>query len=973
MKNQHGPQPTEKTIDQSLLDFQIFEGHSGAVVSVLLMPDGEHIVSGSQDGILKIWSLKNRACIRTMKALDPVLGLAVTPNGSHILSGHGDGRLRIWEPNSGKCSAKINAHTDFLSTVAVTHDGQRVVTGSWDRTIRTWSSNSMAPLVTMKGHTDAVNRLVVTPDGKYVISASDDSTARVWNLRTGDCISLLEGHTEPVLSVLSCDNNIAITCSRDRTLKVWNLAVGACLATFEGHTESVNTAALTLDGQRVISGSSDGMLKVWDLASGTCLGSLEGQAQTIWSLVMIDAEHVLYAAGDKIIRELRLPSLRLAKIEDSARYTNAKIVLVGRTGAGKTGLALRLTERRWEPTESTFGLGVRKLDLPPDPEMRDLEREIWLWDFAGQPDYRLIHQLFMDETALGLLVFDPQEDNPFEEVGYWDKALAVAGNPASKILVAARCDRGGVTVSDAKLERFCQEHGITEFIETSAKTGKGCPELVDAITKYIPWDRLPWTSTSALFKDIREGLIKIKNDISSRGASTVLFRMSELCERLQSAMGLSFEEQELRAVVGLLSSQGLVQVLSFGDFILLQPEQLNIYASAVIRVAREHIDEIGCVRELDVLEARIDFKDMRRLRESDERILLRAVTQTFLGKALCLRQETPAGEQLVFPSHFRRDKPDLPDHPSIFLTYGFLGPVDEIYATLVVRLHYSDLFELKDLWKDAADFVTPSGKRVGLKLDKKEEGKAEITVYFEPGVPDDTRVSFLKYIHEHLLRRARDVSRVRSYVCPHCNESVEGTKAIQRRIQSGLSSIVCQFCEEEIPLFDLIEKKFASDVFLRKAREMDEQADINLDKESLELILVGHAFAIAAEAGQIFRPTPNSDWGIDGEIEFKDHRGQASGRRVYLQLKSGDSHLSRRKGSGKEVFTIKNPRHATYWREHAYPVMLVIRTSDGVIRWMNVTDYLKERGPGRVGSIVFEGESFTASNVLRLRDSTLMS
>jgi Domain of unknown function (DUF4365) len=105
---------------------------------------------------------------------------------------------------------------------------------------------------------------------------------------------------------------------------------------------------------------------------------------------------------------------------------------------------------------------------------------------------------------------------------------------------------------------------------------------------------------------------------------------------------------------------------------------------------------------------------------------------------------------------------------------------------------------------------------------------------------------------------------------------------------------------------------------------MDEQVRINLDNESRELILVGHATAIAAEAGHIFRPVTWADWGIDGEIEFKNDKGQASGKRVYVQLKSGDSYIYKRRSDDKEIFTIKNLRHAKYWLSQAYPVMLVI-------------------------------------------------
>jgi hypothetical protein len=144
-----------------------------------------------------------------------------------------------------------------------------------------------------------------------------------------------------------------------------------------------------------------------------------------------------------------------------------------------------------------------------------------------------------------------------------------------------------------------------------------------------------------------------------------------------------------------------------------------------------------------------------------------------------------------------------------------------------------------------------------------------------------------------------------------------------------------------------------------------------IDNDSREQILRGEVTTITGMAGQIFRPTPNADNGIDGEVEFKDYQNQASGKRVYLQLKSGDSHLKRRQRDGKEIFAIKKARHAEYWTCQAYPVMLVIRTSDGSIRWMDITAYLKACGHKLPTQIVFEGDPFTPENLLKLRDSLI--
>jgi small GTP-binding protein len=905
----------------------VCKAHSRGAKAVALTPDGRYAVSAGRDQMLRRWDLDTRACLVTLEGhTDSVETVAVTPDGRQAVSGSLDQTLRLWDPTTGKCLATLWGHTSAVHSVALVAGGCQAISASADRTLRLWDLGTGVCLATLEGHTDGVNGVAVTPDGRRAISASTDRTLRLWDLGTGVCVATLEGHTDRVNGVaVTPDGRRAISASADKTLRLWDLGTGVCLATLEGHTDRVNGVAVTPDGRRTISGSDDNTLRLWDL---------------------------------------RLKAPPSESDATSARYSNAKVVLVGDSGVGKTGLALRLAENRWEATESTHGMRVYQLKLPKSHTEADIEREVWLWDFAGQPDYRLIHQLYMDETALGVVVFDPQDDNPFESLGHWEKALraAVKHEPA-KLLVAGRCDRGGITVSKRKFQEFRKKHGFLELLTTAAKTGEGCEQLVEKIAWHIPWDRLPWTATTRLFKTLKDAIVRLK------GEGTAIIRLAELRQRLQLMLpGRVIEETDLRAVVGLLQGQGLIRMLDFGDFVLLQPEQINLYASVVVRSAREHKDEMGSVPERQVLEGRLDFKTMERLAEADEKTLLRAMTQTLLDRSLCLLEDTPAGSQLVFPSYFNRDRPDLPGHPNVFVTYGFAGPLDEIYSTLVVRLSHTEGFKKDELWKNAADFKTHGGRRVGLSMNVKSEGTAEMTVYFEAGVPDDTKITFIKYIHEHLLKRAGDVTRVRTYVCPKCDRIVENRTAIRVRLERGLKDIICGFCEERVPLLDLIEQKLGSKEFLQAVRVLDERASINIDNQSRELILIGHAFAIAGEAGQIFRPTVIADWGIDGEIEFKDHKGEASGNRVYLQLKSGDSYLHARKRDGQEIFAIKNPRWAEYWQAQAYPVMLVIRTSDGTIRWMNVTEHLKAYGENPPRQIVFAGEPFTALNLVRLRD-----
>ena len=653
---------------------------------------------------------------------------------------------------------------------------------------------------------------------------------------------------------------------------------------------------------------------------------------------------------------------------------------MGDSSVGKTGLsnylALGIRVADDQPLASTDGAWATHWPLPHDRNKAGVDREIWLWDFAGQVDYRLVHQLFMDDTAAAVLVFNPQNENPFQGLGHWDRDLRKsARKPFVKLLAAGRIDRGGLVISADSMQKFIAERGfLGPLHETSAKTGDGCDRLREAIVQAIDWACIPETTSPALYHRMKQEILSL------RDTGLVLIRLAELKQRLEMTLrGEEFQLAELETVVGLLAGPGMIQRLDFGGFVLLRPEVLSRYAAAVVRKVRRHPQELGCIREDEFLAGDLDYQDFKRLPREDEAVVLRTLLETFVSRAWCLRQPCEGSAMLTFPSYFRRERPDQPTHPSVLVTYRFDGPADDISATLVVRLHHTVAFQSTDLWKSAADFRTQTGTKLGFTMTRESEGTSLLEVYFEPQVDDNSRVLFLRYVHDHLSLHAQNVVRLRSYFCANrkCDSFgqvfSDRAKIDKALAPGGKRKVFCPACGKPILLRDAIEERFDSPEVKEKVREMQGEVQVVLDNESRELILVGHAYAIVAEAGQIYRGYTNSDHGIDGEIEFKDNQGHATGRRLYLQLKSGDSYLSTRKSDRAEIFRIKKPRWAEYWQQQAYTVMLVIRTSNGEIRWMDVSAYLKRKSAGGepVRQIVFEGERFDAAGVRRWRDRVL--
>src|SRR5262249_23620406 len=136
---------------------------------------------------------------------------------------------------------------------------------------------------------------------------------------------------------------------------------------------------------------------------------------------------------------------------------------------------------------------------------------------------------------------------------------------------------------------------------------------------------------------------------------------------------------------------------------------------------------------------------------------------------------------------------------------------------------------------------------------------------FEPAIDINTKVAFLRYVDDHLKQTALTIERTRHYVCEKCGGGADPS-SVQWRIAAGKTDIICSACEDWRIIFqDGIEKRFESREIKEEVRQLDQQSQAAKLNENREMILLGEVFAVVGRAGQIFRPTPNSKDGMDGE------------------------------------------------------------------------------------------------------------
>ena len=118
----------------------------------------------------------------------------------------------------------------------------------------------------------------------------------------------------------------------------------------------------------------------------------------------------------------------------------AKVVLIGNSGVGKTSIALRYKEGKFnENPKATVGAAYfQKTVLFKDGSQMRLH----IWDTGGQEKFRTIAPLYYRGAHAALVCYSIVDDNSFRAMDEWIKQLDEHANSQKmvKFVIGNKCD-----------------------------------------------------------------------------------------------------------------------------------------------------------------------------------------------------------------------------------------------------------------------------------------------------------------------------------------------------------------------------------------------------------------------------------------------------------------------------------------------------------------------------------------------------
>jgi WD40 repeat protein/serine/threonine protein kinase len=322
-----------------------FAGHRKPVEDMAVSPDGAFVLSGSQDGTVRVLDSATGQELQTLDRLEGWMQhVRINADGSRALLVASNQSPRLWNLATMELAADLDGHPDTVRSARFSPDGRWIVTGSGDGTIKIWNAETgvesssllgephllevvfsfdglmvaergtspvavvyepatgerIAELIVPEGFAEKV---VFSPDGRWV-AVTHGTKATIWQYPEFTPVLTLPEHETVIASVsFSPSGGVLATGGEDGSIRTWDATATWNLAHVTAHDSAVTDLAFLDSPLRLVSASLDHTVRVWDVASGEEIRRLDGHNAPVRRIEFAaDGQSVFTCSDDHTVK-----------------------------------------------------------------------------------------------------------------------------------------------------------------------------------------------------------------------------------------------------------------------------------------------------------------------------------------------------------------------------------------------------------------------------------------------------------------------------------------------------------------------------------------------------------------------------------------------------------------------------------------------------------------------------------------------